>query len=243
MRAAPGSRFFRDPVDFLGVFESMRVLRALWVLGGSFCLFFSCPGFTSTCRPGGPPHYATGDGAVTYDFYGAKTRLAGADPATFKALPRPPHALAPCEHEADEFYGADRGHVFYEGKVVPGADPASFRPLAEYEYGADGSSVFYQGKKLEGADPASFRILLWPREAPGAKPGSVYLKRPSGENFSIYAADARHVWEQGRPMPGLDAATFALLPMDYTKDKNGVYRNDRLVPGLDPSTFDGTQQH
>jgi hypothetical protein len=197
----------------------------------------------TSCRPGGPPRYSIEAGVVAYDFYGAETRLADADPATFKALSQPPHALGPCEHEGDEFYGADRNHVFYKGKVIPGADPASFRPLGEYEYGADQSSVFYQGKKLAGADPASFRILLWPRETPPAKPGSVYLRRPPGENFSIYAADARHVWEQDRLMPDRDAATFTLLPMDYTKDKNGVYRNDRLVPGLDPKTFDGTQQH
>ena len=44
-------------------------------------------------------------------------------------------------------------------------------------------------------------------------------------------------------MPDRDPATFALLPMNYTKDRNGVYRNDRLVPGLDPKTFDGIQQH
>jgi hypothetical protein len=180
---------------------------------------------------------------VTYDFYGVTTRLAGADRTMFKVMPLPSHPLAPCENEADEFYGADRSHVFYEGKIIAGADPASFRPLAEYEYGADRNSVFYRGEKLAGADPASFRILLWPHETPPTKPGSVYLKRPPGENFSIYAVDARHVWEQDRPMPGRDAATFTLLPMNYTKDKNGVYQNDRLVPGLDPRTFDGTQQH
>jgi hypothetical protein len=182
-------------------------------------------------------------GAVTYDFYGAVTRLAGADPATFKVLPIAAHALAPCEHEADAFYGVDRGHVFYEGKVIPGADPASFRPLAQFEYGKDKNAVFYQGQQLEGADPRSFRLLLWPRETPSAKPGSICLRRPPGENFSVYTADTRHVWEQGRPMPDRDPATFTLLPMGYTKDRNGVYRDDRRMPGLDPRTFDGAQQH
>jgi hypothetical protein len=206
-------------------------------------LFLARSGLANTCRTGGPPHYAIDGGAVIYDFYGAKTRVAGADPATFKVQPLPPHALGPCEHAADEFYGADRAHVFYDGKVIAGADPASFRPLAEYEYGEDRKAIFYQGKALAGADPASFRILLWPDETVSAKPGSVYPRRPPGEAFSIYAADARHVWEQGRPMPERDAATFTLLPVGYTRDKNGVYRNDRLVSGLDPRTFDGTQQH
>jgi hypothetical protein len=221
----------------------MRVRPALYILVGSLSLAFSAPAPATSCRSGGPPHYATESGTVTYDFYGAKSRVAGADPATFKTLPVPPHALAPCEHEADEFYGADRRHAFYEGRIIPGADPASFRPLAESEYAEDKEAVFYQGKKLGGADPASFRILLWPREVPPTRRGAVYLKRPPGENFSIYAADARHVWEQDRLMPDRDAATFTLLPMGYAKDKNGVYRNDRLIPGLDPRTFDGTQQH
>jgi hypothetical protein len=222
---------------------SMTVWRVLYALSGSLCLSFSCPCFADTCRPGAPPQYAVEGDVVTYELSDSTIRVTGADPATFKPLAVPPHRLAPCEHAADEFYGADRRHVFYEGKPVVGADPAGFRQLAEYEYGADGNSVFYRGKKLEGADPASFRILLWPREAPPGKPGSVYLKRPPGEGFSIYAADARHVWEQDRLMPDRDAATFTLLPMNYTKDRNGVYRNDRLVPGLDPKAFDGTQQH
>lgn len=180
---------------------------------------------------------------MTYDSYGVKTRLAGADPATFQVIPLPPHLLRPCEHAADEFYGADRDHVFYQASIIGGADPANFRPLAEYEYGEDRNAVFYHGKKLEGADPASFRLLLWPGETAPATPGAVFLKRPPGEEFSIYAVDKRHVWEQGRVMPDRDPATFELLPMNYTKDRNGVYRNDRLVPGLDPKTFDGIQQH
>jgi hypothetical protein len=188
-----------------------------------------------TCRSGGPPRYSVEGRAVVYDFYGAKTRVTGADAASFNAIPLPRHALGPCEHATDEFYGADRSHVFYQGAAISNADPASFRPLAEYEYGADAKSVFYQGKPLADADPASFRILIWPDEAS--------LRRPPGEKFSIYATDDRHVWEQGRPMPAFDAATFTLLPMSYVKDKNGVYRNDRLVPGLDPNSFDGRQQH
>jgi hypothetical protein len=213
----------------------MRISCAGFILAGCIFLGFSVPVLATACRPGGRPHYSIAAGAVVYDFYGAKTRLAEVDAANFKAIPLPQHALGPCEHAEDEFYGADRSHVFYEGGAIPGADPVSFRPLAEYEYSEDGKSVFYRGQILPGADPASFRILIWPDDAS--------LKRPPGEKFSIYAVDARHVWEQGRLMPAFDAATFTLLPMNYVRDKNGVYRNDRLVPGLDPRTFDGRQQH
>ncbi len=137
---------------------------------------------------------------MVYDFYGAKTPLAGADAANFTAIPLPPHAFGPCEHAEDEFYGADRSHVFYEGEAIPGADPASFRPLAEYEYGEDAKSVFYQGKALAGADPASFRILIWPDEAS--------LKRPSGEKFSIYAVRAPPCLGAGPVDATLDAVTI-----------------------------------
>lgn len=212
----------------------MRGWCVRFILAGLAFLCFSRPVLATTCRPGGPPHYSIAGGAVIYHFYGAKIRVAGAD-GDFKAVPLPAHALGPCEHGDDEFYGADRSHVFYEGAAIAGADPASFRPLAEYEYGEDAKSVFYRGEILPNADPASFRILIWPDDPS--------LKRPPGEKFSIYAVDARHVWEQGRLMPALDAATFTLLPMNYVRDKNGVYRNDRLVPGLDPKSFGGRQQH
>jgi hypothetical protein len=211
-------------------------------LAAILCVALTRVGLADSCRSGGPPHYEAEKDGVSYDFYGARTPL-GADPTTFKSLRLPAHPLGRCEHAADEFYGADRSHVFYESKMIPGADPASFRPLADYEYGEDRKAVFYQGEKLKGADPASFRTLLWPDETPSPTPGSAYPKRPPGAKFSVYATDARHVWEQGRVMPDFDAATFALLPMGYVRDKNGVYRDDRRVPGLDPRTFDGAQQH
>jgi len=218
----------------------MTIIRCIFMLLLCVCSICATNSFANTCKTGVPPHYSIEGGGVLYDFYGAKIRV-DADTETFKAIPLPPHGLGPCESGREQIYGKDNHRVFYEGKVIAGAQPASFQPLAEYQYAKDAAAVFYRGKPLADADPATFKILEWPDETTAGQPGRVYLQRPRGERFSVYAIDSRHVWDQGRLVPGLDAATFTLLPMNYAKDKNGVYQNGRLVPSLDPKPPIGPQ--
>ena len=108
-----------------------------------------------------------------------------------------------------------------------------FEPFTEYEYARDAAGVFYRGGLLKHADPDRFGVLRWPRAA--AEPGTQFWP-PRGENWSVYAVDGHHVWDQGRLMPALHASSFIVLPMKLTEDRNGVYRDGKLVLGLDPAT-------
>lgn len=80
--------------------------------------------------------WATDSQYIYYD----SLRIEGSDPATFEYL---------------EFYKAkDRLHVYYNGKILPDADPASY--VAMGTYSKDKSHVWYCGELMEGADPATF---------------------------------------------------------------------------------------
>ncbi len=180
-----------------------------------------------------PPRYVVENGAVFYDFFSSRTVLMNPDLATFKVVALPPHIAGACETASDAFYAKDKGQIYYKGEVIGGADPASFEPFAEYEYAKDAARVFYQGRLLETADADTFKVLRWPREAAGAGSRSW---PPRNENWSVYAVDGRHVWDQGRLMPALDGPSFMLLPNKLMKDKNGMYKDGRRIPGLDSAT-------
>jgi DKNYY family len=51
-----------------------------------------------------------------------------------------------------------RGCVFYFTGQIPDADAVTFRAL-EGPYASDSRRVFWMGKTIDGADPATFRVL------------------------------------------------------------------------------------
>ncbi|RQZ20218.1 hypothetical protein DIE14_29595 [Burkholderia sp. Bp9017] len=66
--------------------------------------------------------------------------LAGASPARFRLL--------------NESWGHDDRYLYHYGKRMRGADPATLRRVGAYL--VDAQRVWYGGRALEGADPASF---------------------------------------------------------------------------------------
>ena len=62
-------------------------------------------------------------------------------------------------------YSKDKDQVFYCGRLVEGADPASFEVLGLYGttnqhwYARDERNVYYNAEKVFGADPESFHVL------------------------------------------------------------------------------------
>ena len=216
--------------------------RVLLVLCCGF-LFLPASAHANTCRAVEPPHYVVENGAVFYHFFEqAPQPVTGAEVASFKAIPQPPHKQAACEGAQVEFYAKDKLHVYYKENIISDAKPESFEILANSDYAKDAVSVFYSGQLIADADPKTFKVLIWP---PDPLPeGAVAVINPNGENWSAYSTDSHHVWfnymrDKIRLMPDCDAATFTLLPGHYSKDKNGVYREDQLVPNLDPKTFNG----
>lgn len=120
-----------------------------------------------------------------------------------------------------EGYRRINGIVLLFDDTVPGADPGTFRCLAN-EYGADEKHVFFGDRRMEGIDPASFNVL------------------PHG-----YSKDRDHVffgYYTGDSIPGADPASFQVIDLSFSKDSGRVYYWDPSgsavnVFAADPPTF------
>ena len=88
---------------------------------------------------------------------GKQTEIKGADAKTFN-------------NKAD--YGKDSKNVYFEGKIVKGADTKTFEVLSNdkevknsghravcYYYAKDKKNVYYQGQVINGADVKTFEVL------------------------------------------------------------------------------------
>jgi hypothetical protein len=65
-----------------------------------------------------------------------------------------------------------RGCVFYFTGQIPDADAVTFRAL-EGPYASDSRRVFWMGKTIDGADPATFRVLNAAFECSADQPARV----------------------------------------------------------------------
>jgi hypothetical protein len=102
-------------------------------------------------------------------------------------------------------HARDRKHVYYNGKVIMGADPATIRQIDMMYYFRDARAVYVEGEEIAGADPATFRLGKYQR----------------------YAMDKARVYRFRDVVADRDAATFEELAYPYSKDKNGVYSHDK----------------
>ena len=88
---------------------------------------------------------------------GKQTEIKGADAKTFN-------------NKAD--YGKDSKNVYFEGKIVKGADTKTFEVLSNdkevknsghravcYYYAKDKKNVYYKGQVINGADVKTFKVL------------------------------------------------------------------------------------
>ena len=165
--------------------------------------------------------------------------------------------------QANTQYAKDKNSVFYQGKVIEGADPGSFQILSGYgvvvadynSYAKDKNHLYYQGAIFSGVDPSTFTRIgstnfMKTQNAvyantdtiiPGADPQS-FVVIANGLNDG-YAKDSYSVWHFAvlgsgpKKIPGADPATFVVLDDLYSKDKNNVYKSGEIVSGADPNTF------
>ncbi|WP_180336319.1 DKNYY domain-containing protein [Pontibacter ramchanderi] len=65
----------------------------------------------------------------------------------------------------DKRYGKDRNHVFFEGRIIPKADPKSFQIIQSKGYSTyskDKTNVFLDDAKVVFANPEKFIPFDWP---------------------------------------------------------------------------------
>jgi hypothetical protein len=115
-------------------------------------------------------------------------------------------------------YSTDGQEVFYDRRVVPEADPATFEFLGGRSWAKDSSRIFFQSKIIPGPNPTMSRVV-----------GNLL-------------ADASAVYSEisGKVIEGLDAATVEHLGSSYYRDKARVYSafDNAIIEGADRDTFE-----
>lgn len=143
-------------------------------------------------------------------------------------------------------YGKDKEHVYFLGKVVEGADPATFS-FFDLNYTKDKSHIFYEIK------PISSRVDIFHHIDPnGATPYATdgenyYFKGITikGKKFEFlphsvfYARIDSKIFHDGKLVLGADAKTFVVISagLKIAKDINHVFYDDKYIAGADPETF------
>ncbi|GAB4029855.1 DKNYY domain-containing protein [Spirosoma gilvum] len=125
--------------------------------------------------------------------------------------------------------GKDKAHVFYLGRILPEADPATFEFLGS-AYSRDKRNGYSEDKLISNDGP-HFNIVPNPAETPA---------NVTAEGIP-YAHDRYRVYKGTFIIEGTDPATFVFVPMFngyyLTHDKQGVYFRDRPIEGADGATF------
>ena len=132
-------------------------------------------------------------------------------------------------------YSKRNGQVYYDGKVVHGADSHSFLDLG-YGYGKDRNHVYRYGTILEYVDPSSFRVdrrfSADNRPSSGRPDGGYhYCERPG------YYVSTFDVFYNGEKVPGAASSSFVILKEGYAKDAFNVYWMGKKIPGASTSSF------
>jgi DKNYY family len=163
----------------------------------------------------------------------------------------------------DSGFAKDTQHVYHDGDILKAADPNTFKLIEGYEdwYTTDSAHVFIRGFAVDELDPKSLVIInqnyakdvdtVWltlrfdPAGAlPNAEPSTFEMLPIKGTQAATFAPiesewsrDATHVYFLNSLLPNADPKTFVALSGRLGKDSSHVYCMERLVRGADPATF------
>lgn len=131
-------------------------------------------------------------------------------------------------------YTTDDKYVYYQGRVISGADPVTFS--VGLTGTKDKKHVYQNGIPFPEADPVTFSYIT---EKDGVH--TPYAKDKNNVYFFSFDDSANAL--QPQIIPDADPSSFMLLsgfspyePM-YAKDKNNIYSGAAIVPDVDPTTF------
>lgn len=157
------------------------------------------------------------DGAYVYFGSNNPVAIQTADPDSFVVLN---------SYTEKNNYGLDKFHVYYAGKIIPGADPKTFVSIDHISYTKDKNNAYYKDSVIHNADAVTFEMVR-----------------------GDFSKDRNSVYYSGQRVSGADPATFK-VPNDFiigrfATDKNNVYFLDydndgwiiRIVPNANPYTF------
>ncbi len=182
--------------------------------------------------------YAIVEGKPSYVYTSTRagrevTPIAQADPDSFEVIQ---------QGELSRIrYAHDKSHVFVENRIVPDADPKSFRIISgDGEFSQDRAKVFFLGAPIESADPETFQLLgsHFGRDAKNAYIGTMKLPgvqvdswKPledgRAENPWYFSAHDTHVKDPSK-----------LSGSGWSRDADNLYYGEELVSIADVGSFE-----
>ncbi len=165
-------------------------------------------------------------------FPGKTFEIDDADADTFQAV--------------DGTYAHDSSAVYFDGREVPGADPATFELLDRPGLFKDHRHVYQLDRPISD-DPAHFELLdgdlMKGSAAVYWSDGSVLSEDPthfaiiSNADHYLFNRDSRTVHVNGNPIPDADPATFRVVRGAYARDHRHVYYFTDLIADADAASF------
>lgn len=140
----------------------------------------------------------------------------------------------------------DAKHVFLQGRVIPGADPATFE-IFEGRFTRDAKNV-YAGHEVYCDDPANFEVVSInfvknSHSVYGSdKQGRTTVVSKDVANFRLisdvdhhsFCMDSTRVFVNGNVLPGAEPGSFRVLGGAYSRDATkSYYFNELMPPGTD----------
>lgn len=156
-------------------------------------------------------------------------------------------------------YAADKHRVFFMGKEVPGADPATFREV-DFYIGQDKYRTYQKGIPTRIKDYTKLTQLGRLMYSDGTYIYDLHFNiLPEADVASFvhisdnWYKDASHVWWSNKLVNGADPKTFQPVPVssyysgnkesmggdfNYGKDNRHVFWNDSIISGADAASFE-----
>lgn len=130
--------------------------------------------------------------------------IVGADPKSFTGFRS---KISSGDRGLNHPYTKDNNQVFFEGKLVAGADSNSSKVLGEFQdWLVDEKSLFFKGNKLEGVNPNEYELL-----------GDFHVKTPT----LVYFKD--------QEIADVDIESFEILRGSISKDKDRIYIDGKQI--------------
>lgn len=179
-------------------------------------------------------------------YYVTQKSIASASITAFRVIPCEIRTLA--GKREDHKYACDAEHVYYAGRPLREADPATFTQWGESRYFADKAHLWFDNQRIEGADRSSFIVY---DEDDSAGDAATDRFRPYWAGTPRFDAGARELWGDYFPAhPELrdywwhaeqeraaSAPPRRALGDGYAGDGRRIYLRDIPLEGLDAPSF------
>lgn len=152
-------------------------------------------------------------------------------------------------------YAADKYRVFFMGKEIPGADPATFR-VVDFYIGQDKNRAYQKGEPTQIKDYTKLTQLGRLMYSDGTHIYDLHFNILPEADVATFEhisdnwyKDASHIWWSNNLVKGANPKTFSPVTVtssvgvtspdyNYGKDDKHVFYQDSIIPGADAASFE-----